>query len=128
MPRKAGQSYFVSSYKKLGNDLAATARVNTENVTQDELFSPSEWSEIVNDLGISQRQADVIWELLQGRSDKQIARQLGLSVGTVRTHLDRLFLRFGMQDRSELIIHVFHHLRRKCKLIRCPLFNLYNSI
>jgi len=123
MPRKIGQSHLFSSYRKPGNDRGTAGCVNMEIGTQDELFSPSEWSEIVDDLGISQRQAEVVWHLLHGRSDKQIARQLGLSVGTVRTHLDRLFLRFGLQDRAELIILIFHHLRKKCRLTCCPLFD-----
>jgi len=95
--------------------------------TNDEIFSPAEWSEIIDDLDISQRQGQVLWQLLHGRSDKQIARELALSVGTVRTHLDRLYLRFAVQDRSELIVLVFNHFRRKCRLVGCPRLRRYES-
>ncbi len=127
MPRKAVRTAIFSGYQEQIKNHSDINRLNIESGSKSELFSASEWLEIVNELRVSPRQAEVIWQLLQGRSDKQIARQLGLSVGTVRTHLDRLFLRFGLQDRSELILHVFHRLRRKCRLIRCPLFNLHET-
>jgi DNA-binding CsgD family transcriptional regulator len=81
----------------------------------DEIFSKSEWAEIVSELSLSPRQAEVIQRILSGRSDKQIARDLQISVPTVRTHLNRAFLRFGVQDRIELVIHVFSKFREICR-------------
>jgi DNA-binding CsgD family transcriptional regulator len=128
MPGKVVKTPVFSSYPKRDQNCSVIECVKIKNDSQAELFSTSEWKELIIDLGISQRQADVVWELLHGHSDKQIARQLGVSVGTVRTHLGRLFLRFGLQDRSELILYIFHHFRRKCRLIQCPLFDLHESI
>jgi DNA-binding CsgD family transcriptional regulator len=81
----------------------------------EEIFSKSEWAEIVSELSLSPRQAEVIQRILSGRSDKQIARDLQISVPTVRTHLNRAFLRFGVQDRIELVIHVFSKFREICR-------------
>jgi DNA-binding CsgD family transcriptional regulator len=83
--------------------------------SNDEIFSKSEWAEIVSELSLSPRQAEVIQRILSGRSDKQIARDLQISVPTVRTHLNRAFLRFGVQDRIELVIHVFSKFREICR-------------
>lgn len=49
------------------------------------------------------RQADILRLIASGYSDKDLARELGVSYGTVRTHLDRMFERFGVRTRSALI-------------------------
>ena len=72
------------------------------------------------DLSLPPRQAEVVEQLLLGHSDKQIARDLGMSVPTVRTHLCRLFSRLGVQDRCELIVYVYGRFREKCYTCGCP--------
>ena len=85
-----------------------------------EIFSESEWLQLTNELCLSPRQADIVKCILSGCSDKQIAMELHISVATVRTHLSRLFSRFNLQDRSELILYVFNHFREGCKENGCP--------
>jgi len=75
------------------------------------LLSNEEWTRLVRDLTLSPRQAEVIEHLLRGESDKQIARALEISVPTVRTHMGRLFHKFGLNDRVELVLCVFACLR-----------------
>lgn len=89
-------------------------------VTRTDIFSESEWSELVRDLSLSPRQAQIIKLLLSGHSDKQIARELHIAVATVRTHLSRLFSRFDIEDRSELILYVFSRFRDSCRTSGCP--------
>ena len=48
----------------------------------------------------SPRQAEILNLVADGLSDKQIANQLGLSYGTVRTHLERFFTTSGVRDRA----------------------------
>jgi len=91
-----------------------------ESVMEKRVFSQQEWSELRRDLSLPPRQADVVEQLLQGHSDKQISRELGMSVPTVRTHLCRLFARFGVEDRCELIVYVYSHFREKCCACGCP--------
>jgi DNA-binding CsgD family transcriptional regulator len=94
-----------------------------ETATNRRLFSGREWSELKQDLALSPRQADVVEQLLLGHSDKQIARELQMSVPTVRTHLCRLFSRFSVEDRCELIVHVYSCFREKCQAYGCPRLN-----
>jgi len=94
-----------------------------ETVTSRRLFSSREWSELKQDLSLSPRQADVVEQLLLGHSDKQIARELQMSVPTVRTHLCRLFSRLSVEDRCELIVHVYSRFRDKCQAYGCPRLN-----
>lgn len=79
--------------------------------TQTELVSEQEWSLLRKDLGLSARQAEIVHHILRANSDKQIARELGISLPTVRTHMARLFRKFDLNDRMELLLYVFVTLR-----------------
>jgi DNA-binding NarL/FixJ family response regulator len=48
----------------------------------------------------SRRQAEILNLVADGLSDKEIAYRLGLSYGTVRTHLERFFTASGVRDRA----------------------------
>ena len=54
-------------------------------------------------LGISPRELEVLQALAAGLANKQIARQLGVSPKTVKTHVARLFDKLGAQRRTEAI-------------------------
>jgi DNA-binding CsgD family transcriptional regulator len=75
------------------------------------LFSDGEWVRTQRDLGLSARQAQIVRLVLQGRSDRQIALDLNISLATVRTHMRRLFRKFNLGDRLELTLLVLASLR-----------------
>ena len=66
-------------------------------VLEAEIFTEGEWLELVNELSLPPRQAEVIKCLFLAHSDKQIATELEISVPTVRTHLSRIFSRFSSE-------------------------------
>jgi len=76
-------------------------------ISQTELISEQEWDQLQHYLDLSPRQAEIVREILHGKSDKQIARELDIALPTVRTHLGRLFQKYDLNDRVELILHVF---------------------
>ena len=90
-----------------------------ELATEAPVFSCGEWLQLKADLSLSGRQAAVVQQLFLGHSDKQIAQELCISVPTVRTHLNRLFLRFGVQDRCELVLRVFSYFIEKHRAQGC---------
>jgi DNA-binding NarL/FixJ family response regulator len=49
---------------------------------------------------LSIREGQVLHSLAQGLSNKEIAVALGLSVGTVKTHLRHIFRKLGVSDRT----------------------------
>ena len=77
-----------------------------------ELFSEQDWTWLKEDLGLPPRQAEVLRWVLRGMGDKQVACATGISINTVRTHMSRLFSKFGSNDRVELILHMFGYLRQ----------------
>ena len=80
-----------------------------------EIFSEREWIEIINDLSLPPRQAQVIRYILSGLSDKQIALGMQISVAGVRAHLSRIFAKFNIQDRHELVLYMFRHFLEGCR-------------
>ena len=52
---------------------------------------------------LTPRQVEVLRLLEQGRSTKQIAAELHLSIETVRNHIRRLFLALGVNSRLEAV-------------------------
>ena len=54
-------------------------------------------------LGISPRELTVLEALAQGLSNKEIARRLGISPETVKTHLARLYERLGARRRTDAV-------------------------
>ena len=56
--------------------------------------------------GISPREQQVVFEIVQGKSNKQIATTLCLSTFTIENHLRRIYQKFGVKSRTELIAAV----------------------
>ena len=57
----------------------------------------------VRSLGLCPREIDVLERLAAGESNKEIARRLGISPNTVKTHLARVFEKLGVQRRVQAI-------------------------
>jgi two-component system nitrate/nitrite response regulator NarL len=60
-----------------------------------------ETSEVLN---LTLRQLDVLRLLAMGQSNKVIARDLGLSVSTVKVHLNTVFRALGARNRVEAVV------------------------
>lgn len=54
-----------------------------------------------NDVKLTRRQLDVLKLLVCGKSNKQIARDLNLSEGTVKTHCMAIFKGIGVTNRTQ---------------------------
>jgi LuxR family maltose regulon positive regulatory protein len=57
------------------------------------------------DVALSERELEVLRWLATGASNKAIARRLGLSPNTVKTHLKHLFDKLGVGSRIEAVAH-----------------------
>jgi DNA-binding NarL/FixJ family response regulator len=58
-------------------------------------------------LGLTPREFEVLSWVVQGKCNKEIARQLGIEEQTVRNHLRPIFQKFGVARRAELLVKVF---------------------
>lgn len=55
------------------------------------------------DLGISQRELDVLQLLARGMSNDEIARELFVSANTVKTHLSNLYFKLDVKRRTQAV-------------------------
>lgn len=53
---------------------------------------------------LTARESDVVRLLAQGRRNKQIARELGISEGTVKMHLHNIYNKLAVGSRTELAL------------------------
>ncbi len=51
-------------------------------------------------MSLSRRQVEILTLIAKGNSDKEIARELGLSTKTVSAHLQRVFDKFSIRTRA----------------------------
>lgn len=70
------------------------------------IFTDQQWESLEARLSLPPRQCQVIRHLFHGHSDKQIAEAIGVALPTVRSHLRRVYTRFNVQDRTELVLHI----------------------
>lgn len=59
----------------------------------------NEWSKI-----LSPREVQIAVLISRGLSNKDIARELGLSLGTVKIHVHNIFQKLGEKSRHRIIV------------------------
>jgi DNA-binding NarL/FixJ family response regulator len=60
----------------------------------------------LDSLGLTARQADVLAHLLQGRPNKLIAKEMNLSVETVKDHVAAVLRALGVNSRTQAVLAV----------------------
>lgn len=53
---------------------------------------------------LTERELEVLRLVAQGRSNKEIARTMGISAETVKTHLKNMFEKLGVQQRNQAVL------------------------
>ena len=56
-------------------------------------------------IDLTPRDLDVLRELMYGRTNEEIAERLGISVNTVRTHIQNMLNKTGYKNRLELVVN-----------------------
>ncbi len=64
---------------------------------------PSQYGVSRDERSLTPRQQQVLKLLAKGRSDKEIASDLGLSAATVRSHLQRLYRQYDLRGRTHAV-------------------------
>ncbi|TNG02988.1 MAG: response regulator transcription factor [Gammaproteobacteria bacterium] len=85
-----GQTWFAPDLLSHALELA---RLNTETEIKQDALN-----------GLTDREKDVAMAVGQGKSNKRIADDLGISERTVKTHLTRVFEKLNIKDRVALAI------------------------
>lgn len=66
-------------------------------------------SDAMQNYGLTRRELQVVGCIVDGCSNRDIAEQLGLAVGTVKRHLANIYDKTGAGTRLELALFALHH-------------------
>jgi DNA-binding NarL/FixJ family response regulator len=95
----------------LGGDAALDPRLTSELFQQlaagATLAGDAPWDAMPQPMALaalSAREREVLLMLTRGRRNKEIAAQLGVSVGTVKTHLRHIFRKLNVADRTGAVL------------------------
>jgi DNA-binding NarL/FixJ family response regulator len=61
------------------------------------------------DPSLTPRELDIIRKIGEGRSNREIAEELALSVGTVKNHISQILDKLDLRDRTQLAIYAIRH-------------------
>jgi DNA-binding NarL/FixJ family response regulator len=67
--------------------------------------------EKLQDLGLTPRQAQVLFWMAQGKTNAEIGMLLQMSLGTVKKHAEHIFFKLGVENRSAAIVRTMEFLR-----------------
>lgn len=57
------------------------------------------------DEGLTEREKEVLLLIAEGRSNKEIAEELHISIKTVKTHVSNLLMKCELEDRTQLAVY-----------------------
>ena len=88
-------------------DAVRTVLAGGRSVTHDFARAPARLQGLpVQALGLTQRQADVLHLLVQGKPNKLICRDLRLSEGTVKVHVSAILKALNVHSRAQAIVEL----------------------
>lgn len=61
-------------------------------------------------LGLTKREAEVLFWVAKDKTNPEIAALLSCSIGTVKTHLEHIYEKFGIQTRMAAVMYAIEHL------------------
>ena len=100
-----GPSYAIARSGRDFNDdeLVAMGAIQAALIILHRRFEPLVWRRDAAPGVLSARELEVLSCLAVGLSGRQIARHLGLALGTVRKHLERVYAKLGVHDRMNAV-------------------------
>lgn len=61
----------------------------------------------ISDFSLSEREADVLRLIADGRSNNEISEQIHVSISTVKKHIYNIFNKAGVNSRSQLLSMIY---------------------
>jgi len=102
-PMSLGQEAAAASAAK-GQATAQQSKL--QQIQQEALASSYQTSTGLESLSLTPRQTDVLALLLQGKPNKIIARELGVSVETIKDHVAAVLKALGVGSRTQAVLAV----------------------
>ncbi|NLO10360.1 MAG: response regulator transcription factor [Clostridiales bacterium] len=75
-----------------------------------DLMGRSENVNSFDNLGVSEREIDIIKKIADGLSNKEISEELFLSEGTVRNNISNILDKLNLRDRTQIAVYYYKNL------------------
>lgn len=100
--------HFIQAYGNAAarSELAELRATAAPAANQGHAQSEAAGFALMTRFGLSRREAQVLLEVARGHTNDQIAETLGISRSTVKTRLENVFRRLGVQSRTEAALRV----------------------
>jgi DNA-binding NarL/FixJ family response regulator len=111
-PRDGGSAGGFGPAPSLFGNLIMPARSKNRSQKHSSLkpslpLDRSTWETIAGELSLSVQQTRIVELILCGKQDMEIAKELELSIHTVRTYVGRIFDHAEVTDRMTLVLKIF---------------------
>lgn len=70
---------------------------------------------------LTPREHSVAWAVARGLSDREACKELGCSLGTLRTHLAKVFAKLALRSRGELIASLAPYQSAEVNSVKLPM-------
>ena len=64
---------------------------------------------IVDNNILTPRETEIVLLLLTGKNKREIAQTLNLSISTIKTNIEHIYLKFGVHSKLQLIIYTIQN-------------------
>ena len=98
------ESFWYKEYSEEPLTDVINRTINGESIYPDEPVNPDFGN--VKRVDLTSRDLDVLRELSHGCTNDEIAAKLGISVNTVRTHIQNILNKTGFKNRLALVVNV----------------------
>jgi DNA-binding CsgD family transcriptional regulator len=88
----------------IGNVLAVSVSKSLTKV--ESRLEPIDFSALTTDFGITHRETEILSQVVQGKSNKEIGGTLFISEGTVKNHLYSIMRKLKVSNRTELVLRL----------------------
>jgi DNA-binding NarL/FixJ family response regulator len=102
IPKSSKPEVLLSALRLVLSDGVYLPKVALERVDEPPADNAGAAGERLRET-LSERQLDVLRKAVQGKANKVIARELGISEGTVKAHLSAAFRALGVHNRTEAV-------------------------
>ena len=108
----AGAAAYLTKGTPSDDLVAVLERIGRGDSLPDERFprrAPDSLAEPGGSAVLTARERDVLTCIAQGKSNKEIARLLGISDQTVKNHITAILRKLGVNDRTQAVIYALRH-------------------
>mgnify|MGYP000627647852 CR=1 FL=1 len=58
---------------------------------------------------LTKRELEILYLLIEGQSNRQIAKDLIISIHTVKAHIESIYRKFGVHNKVQAAIYAVHY-------------------